>query len=251
MKLTDQVVIITGATSGMGKTTARLFAKNGAKLVINGRDKNRGYALVEELKEFTDITFYAGDVSEPETNKQLVATAIGNYGKLNGFVTHAGILGLGNITDMDLEEWHYTLNTNFNAFFYLAKYAIPYIKENKGFIIANASIAAFKSFPNHPVYCASKAALVSLVKQLATDYSPDVRINAVCPGPVDTPLIWNSAKAFKDPEKAVENVKEATLMKRLGKPEDVSNLILFLASKEASWMTGSALTIDGGIMASH
>ena len=250
MKLIDQVYIITGATSGMGKATAILFAKQGAKLVLSGRSVERGNALVEELKlQTTDVVFHPGDVCDPAANQHLVNLAIDTYGKLTGIVTNAGILGLGNVTDISIEDWHTTMNTNFNSFFYLCKYAIPHIKKFNGVIIANASIAAFKCFPNHPIYCASKAALVSLVKQIALDYGPEIRVNAICPGPVDTPLIWDSAKAFENPEKAVDDVKEATLLKRLGTPEDVAKLALFLASEDASWMTGSAVTIDGGIMA--
>ncbi|MEM6378043.1 MAG: SDR family oxidoreductase [Bacteroidota bacterium] len=249
MKLKDQVHIVTGATSGMGKAIALLYAKEGAKLILNGRNLDRGKELVQALEAInTNVIFHPGDVSDPEVNRLLVEKAIDSYGKLTGIVTNAGILGLGSITDISLEDWHHTLNVNFNAFFYLCKYAIPSIKKEKGVIIANASIAAFKSFPNHPIYCASKAALVALVKQVALDYGPEIRVNAICPGPVDTPLIWDSAKAFKNPDQAVEDAKNATLLKRLGKPEDIAKLALILASEDSSWITGSAITIDGGIM---
>lgn len=250
MKLNDHVYIITSATSGMGKATAILFAKHGAKIVVNGRNIERGNSLIEELKRITtDVIFHPGDVSLPDVNKHLVELAIENYGKLTGIITNAGVLGLGSITDISIKDWHTTLDTNFNSFFYLCKYAIPHIKKEKGVIIANASIAAFKSFPNHPIYCASKAALVSLVKQTALDYGPKIRVNAICPEPVDTPLIWDSAKAFENPSEAVEDVKDATLLKRLGTPDDIAKLALFLASDDAKWMTGSAITIDGRIMA--
>ncbi|MCK5468602.1 MAG: SDR family oxidoreductase, partial [Cyclobacteriaceae bacterium] len=112
----------------------------------------------------------------------------------------------------------------------------------------NGSIAAFKSFPKHPAYCASKGALVPLIKQIALDYGPKIRANLICPGPIDTPLIWDSAKAFPNPEKAVEDAAKATLLGRLGKPEDVAKTALFLASEESSFITGSAITVDGGIM---
>jgi NAD(P)-dependent dehydrogenase (short-subunit alcohol dehydrogenase family) len=249
MKLANQVYIITGATSGMGRAIATLFAKEGAKLILNGRNVERGAALINELKaKNREAIFQPGDVSNPNINQVLVDKAISNYGKLTGIITNAGILGLGNVTDISIEEWHKTLDVNFNAFFYLCKYAIPHIQKEKGSIIANASIAAFKYFPNHPIYCASKAALVALAKQIALDYSPAIRVNAICPGPVDTPLIWDSAKAFENPEKAVENAKNATLLKRLGTSEDIAKLALFLASDDSSWITGSAMTIDGGIM---
>ncbi len=247
----NQAIIITGATSGMGKAIATLLAQKGARLLLNGRDEHKGKDLVGELKKWSDVVFIAGDVSKPETNEQLVRETITHFGKITGAITNAGSLGLGSVTNMALADWHYTLNTNLNSFFYLTKYAIPHIKNEKGFIVANASIAAFKSFPNHAAYCASKAALVSLVKQMAVDYGPDIRINAICPGPVNTPLIWDSAKAFPNPDAAVSDAAKATLLKRLGEPEDIANLVEFLISEKASWITGTAITIDGGIMASR
>jgi NAD(P)-dependent dehydrogenase (short-subunit alcohol dehydrogenase family) len=117
-----------------------------------------------------------------------------------------------------------------------------------GAIVLVSSIAAFKGFPNHAAYCASKGAVVSLVRQVAIDCGPKVRINALCPGPVDTPLIWDSAVAFPDPARAVAAVGERTLMKRLGAPEDVARAALYLASDDSAWVTGTALTVDGGIM---
>ena len=118
-----------------------------------------------------------------------------------------------------------------------------------GSVVVNASIAATKSFPNHPAYCASKAGLVALARQAAVEYGPLIRINTISPGPVDTPLIWDSAKAFPDPQRAVQDAGAATLMQRLGTPDDIASLVLFLVSDDASWITGADFTIDGGITA--
>lgn len=107
-------------------------------------------------------------------------------------------------------------------------------------------VRPFKTFPNHPADGASKAAAVALARQLALDHGPEIRVNAICPGPVDTPLIWNSAQAFADPDKAVEETAQATTLKRLGQPGDVASLALFLVSDAAAWISGSVLTIDGG-----
>jgi len=252
MKLKDKVCLITGATSGMGNAIARLFLTEGARLVLNGRDGEKGRIVAKELDELNvgNVIFRQGDISEPEVNKQLIESTVAHYGKIDTVIVNAGVLGLGSVTQLAPEDWDYTLNTNLNSLFYLAKYGLPYLKKEKGSIIANASIAAFKSFPNHPAYCASKAAAVALIKQLAIDYGPEVRANAICPGPVDTPLIWDSASAFEVPEEAVSDVANATLLKRLGKPEDIAKLALFLASEDSSWMTGTAINIDGGIMVS-
>ncbi len=245
LRLKDKTCIVTGATSGMGKAIAERFHQEGANIVLSGRNLERGAALAKKLN---NSVFLAGDVSSQNYNKELVAGAIKNFGKLDIVSMNAGILGLGSVTELSSEDWHTTVNINLTSIFYLSKYAIPYLEKYNGNILINASIAAYKSFPNHPAYCASKAGSVALMKQMALEYAPKIRVNAICPGPVNTPLIWESAKAFKNPEAAVENVENKTLMKRLGQPEDVANLALFLVSSEASWITGTAMTIDGGIL---
>lgn len=246
MKLKDKVCIVTGATSGMGKAIATIFHAEGAKLVLSGRNIDRGEGLSKVLK---GSIFVPGDVSEAKYNQILVKTALDTFGALDILSLNAGILGLGNVVDLPVLAWQNTLDTNLSSIFYLSKYAIPHLQESEaGTILINASIAAFKSFPNHPAYCASKAASVALMKQMAVEYAPKIRVNAICPGPVDTPLIWDSAKAFQNPEEAVQNAKKATLMQRLGTPEDIGKLALFLVSDDASWITGTAMTIDGGIL---
>ncbi len=245
LKLKDKVCIVTGATSGMGKAIAQRFSNEGAQLVLAGRNQERGNALAKEL---SNAIFMAGDVCDPKYNEQLIQKTINKFGKLDIVSINAGALGLGNVVDLSYENWHTTIDTNLSAIFYLSKYAIPLLKKQRGTLLINASIAAYKSFPNHPAYCASKAGAVALMKQLAIEYAPEIRVNAICPGPVDTPLIWDSAKAFENPELAVEKAGKATLMNRLGKPEDIANLALFLVSEEASWITGTAMTIDGGIL---
>ncbi|KKO04851.1 hypothetical protein LCGC14_0081630 [marine sediment metagenome] len=246
-KLENKVAIITGATSGMGKAIATSFVANGAKVILSGRDETRGNALSAELGE--NAVFVAGDIRISEYNEQLVKAAIHHFEKLDIVSMNAGILGIGSVTDLPDELWKNTMDTNLSSIFYLSKYAIPELQKNEGSsILINASIAAYKSFPNHPAYCASKAGALALMRQLAVEYAPEIRVNAICPGPVDTPLLWDSAKAFDNPNKAVENAANKTLLKRLGKPKDIANLALFLVSEDASWITGTAMTIDGGIL---
>lgn len=250
-KLADRVFIITGATRGMGAGIARTFAREGARLVLSGRDHGRGEKLKQELESSgAEALFIPGDVTLPDYNRSLAEKAVKAYGTLNGVVTNAGMLGLGAATELDTEEWQKTLDTNLSSVFYLLKYAIPEIVRNGGgAVVINASIAAFKTFPNHPAYCASKAGVVALARQVAADYGPALRINSICPGPVDTPLIHESASAFPDPARAVSGAAESSLMKRLGNPDDIASLALFLVSDEASWITGSNFTIDGGVLA--
>ncbi len=250
MRLQGRTAIITGATSGMGKAIAERFVQEGASVILSGRDEQRGSDLEKQLtQQGGRALFVAGDVSDIAVNEKLVREAIYHFGKLDMVVTNAGKLGLGSVTDISIDDWNETIGTNLNAVFYLSRFAIPEMQKNgRGVLLVNSSIAAFKSFPNHAAYCASKAALIALVKEMALDYGPAIRVNAMCPGPVDTPLIWDSAKAFENPESIVQQTANNTLMKRLGKPEDIASLALFLVSDEASWITGSAFTIDGGIL---
>ena len=246
-KLENKVAIITGATSGMGKAIAQTFVTNGAKVILSGRDEERGKALEKELGEHA--IFMAGDVRNSAYNEQLVNSAIEHFGRLDILAMNAGVLGIGSVTELPDDVWKNTMDTNLSSIFYLSKYAIPELQKNEGSsILINASIAAYKSFPNHPAYCASKAGSLALMRQMAVEYAPQIRVNAICPGPVDTPLLWESAKAFKDPTKAVESAASKTLLNRLGEPNDIANLALFLVSNDASWITGSAMTIDGGIL---
>lgn len=250
MKLKDKVGIITGATSGMGKAMASLLHAEGASLVLNGRNETRANEVKTSLeqKRQDSVTVLTGDIGLAETNEMLVNTAIDCFGQLDFVITNAGVLGLGRVTEISAENWQATFDTNLHAVFHLAKYGLPHLVASQGCFIGNASIAAFKNFPNHPAYCASKAAMVALVKQIALDYGPNVRANCLCPGPVDTPLIWDSAKAFDHPEQAVQQAAEKTLLNRLGTPEDIAKLALFLVSEDASWITGTTINIDGGIM---
>jgi NAD(P)-dependent dehydrogenase (short-subunit alcohol dehydrogenase family) len=249
-KLEGRAAIVTGATSGMGRATALLFAREGAAVVASGRDPQRGAALVDEIREGGGrVEFVPGDVSLPETNERLVEVCSSAFGGVDAAVSCAGMLGLGSAADVPIDTWRQTLATNLDAAFYLLRCVLPQMQDRGGgAIVLVSSIAAFKGFPNHAAYCASKGAVVSLVRQVAIDCGPRVRINALCPGPVDTPLIWDSAVAFPDPAKAVAAVGERTLMKRLGTPEDVARAALYLASDDSAWVTGTALTVDGGIM---
>ena len=153
------------------------------------------------------------------------------------------------MTEVPAATWRETMAVNLDAVFYLLRSALPAMQaRGSGSAVIVGSIAAFKGFPNHAAYCASKGALVGLVRQAAIDYGPAIRINLLCPGPVDTPLIWESAVAFPDPADAVAAVGRRTVMKRLGLPDDIARAALFLASEDSGWVTGTALTIDGGIM---
>ena len=249
-KLEGKVAIVTGATIGMGQAIAERFATEGAAIVAGGRDLERGHALINGIRAAGGrAELVPGDVGTFEANLALVARAREVFGGVDILVPNAGVLGIGSVTEVALETWHETIATNLHAVFYLCRAGIPEMqKRGGGSIVINGSIAAMKAFPNHPAYCASKGALVPLVKQLALDYGPHIRANLMCPGPVDTPLLWDSAKAFPNPAVAVHDAGARTALKRLGQPSDIASLALFLVSDDSSWITGSAFTIDGGAL---
>jgi NAD(P)-dependent dehydrogenase (short-subunit alcohol dehydrogenase family) len=249
-KLQGKVAIVTGATIGMGQGIAERFAREGAAVVCGGRDSERGKAVVDGIVAAGGrAELVTGNIGTFEANQALVARAKETFGGVDILVPNAGILGIGSVTEVSLATWHETIATNLHAVFYLCRAAIPeMLARGGGAIVVNGSIAAMKAFPNHPAYCASKGALVPLVKQLALDYGPKIRANLMCPGPVDTPLLWDSAKAFPDPAVAVQNTVARTALKRLGLPADIASLALFLASDDSSWITGTAFTIDGGAL---
>jgi len=246
-RLKGKTAIVTGGTSGMGRGIAELFAAEGAAVVISGRDAGRGRDVVKAiLSRGGRATFVAGDIASIATNRRLVETAMKRFGRIDILIPNAGILGIGGVKDAPLKVWQQTFDVNLNAVYYLIKLAVPHMLKRGGNIVVNGSIAAFKAFPNHPAYCASKGALVALVRQLAIDLAPGIRVNILCPGQVDTPLLWDSAKAFPNPRTVVQEVAKRIPMKRLGTPEDIARAALFLASDDAAWITGTALTVDGG-----
>ncbi|GAB4253519.1 MAG: SDR family NAD(P)-dependent oxidoreductase [Acidobacteriota bacterium] len=247
-ELEGRVAVITGATSGMGKAMALRFAAAGAAVVLVGRNRDRGAEVCEAIRtQGGRAEFVAGDVAEEATNRRAVETACDAFGGLHILVANAGGLFLGSVTGLSPAEWHEALGTNLTAAYYLLHHGLPRIQEQGGgAVVLNASIAAFKGFPNHAAYCASKGGLVALGRQVAADYAPAIRVNVICPGPVDTPLIWDSARAFPNPAEAVTAAGRRTPMRRLGTPEEVAELALFLASERSSWITGGIFVIDGG-----
>jgi NAD(P)-dependent dehydrogenase (short-subunit alcohol dehydrogenase family) len=247
-KLADRVAIITGGTRGIGSAIAELFACEGASVVIGGRDPVRGAAVADRIRAGGGkAEFVAGDIAWPEASERLVSAAVEHFGGVDILVANAGRLGLGSVTGISVESWRETIATNLDAVFYLFKAGIPRMLERgRGAVVVIGSIAAFKGFPNHAAYCASKGALIAFARQVSADYAPTIRVNVICPGPVDTPLIWDSARAFPDPSSAVADAAAATLLKRLGSPADIANAALFLASDDSAWITGAVLTVDGG-----
>ena len=248
-KLKNKTAIITGSTSGIGEGIAKRFAKEGANIILSGRNREAGERVCREIlaEKNGSCYFVQGDITDFDTNQLLVSTALQQFGSLDIIIPCAGELGIGATADITKETWDLTIATNLNAVFYLCNLSLPHmLKQGKGSIIVISSIAAYKFFPNHPAYCASKAGVNAFIRQLAMDYGPQIRANLICPGQVDTPLLRNSTKAFDDPEKIIQQTADRLPMKRIGSPDDIAGAALFLASEEAAWITGSSFVVDGG-----
>ena len=248
-EFSGKVAVVTGATSGMGKDIALALFNQGAEIILSGRDRDRGLQLEEQLHP--QARFIRGDIKEPRINRKLVEAAKDRYGRLDFLVLAAGQLGIGNITELSIEDWEETIAANLSAVFYLCKYAFPVMLESAGgSVVIIGSVAAHHAFPNHPAYTASKGALPALVRQLARDYSPEIRINLVSPAQVITPLLQNSVQAFENPDRILEETAQKLPMKRLGLPQDITSSVIHLLSDQASWITGSNFIVDGGFLSS-
>jgi 3-oxoacyl-[acyl-carrier protein] reductase len=249
-RLRGKVAVVTGADSGIGRATARLFAREGASVVcvdVAERFDPRIDALI--ASDGGDAHFLLGDVSDKETCEAMVAAALQRYGALDILFLNAGTGVRAKIHEMTDEEWHHVVNVNLNGMYHGVRAALPHFLETgKGNIIATASSFGVLASPRYPAYSATKAAIVNLTRQLAVDYGPAIRVNCVCPGPTDTLRVREfppRPRALTEEQKAESGQRVAGLH-RLAQPEEIAYAVLFLASDESSYVTGHALVVDGG-----
>jgi NAD(P)-dependent dehydrogenase (short-subunit alcohol dehydrogenase family) len=248
MRLEGKVALITGAGSGIGQATARLFAKEGAKVVVVDID-GRGGEETARLIEISggEATFVRADVSKSAEAEKMVKLAVETYGRLDILHNNAGISQVGTVVDTPEEVWDKTINVNLKGIFLGSKYAIPeMLKTGGGIIVNTASVWGLVSAPASAAYCASKGAVIALTKAMALDHAPNIRVNCICPGDILTPMTERDLAARGDPEKALKAMTEPYPIGRLGKPEEIAEAALFLASDSSSFMTGAALIVDGG-----
>jgi len=246
--LADKVAIVTGASSGIGFETARIFANEGARVIIGARRKDKLDVLKDKINnDGGQVMVLAGDVKDEAYAQSLVDLAINKFGGLDIAFNNAGTLGaMGNIPDIGLEGWHDTLDTNLTSAFLGAKYQIPaMLKHGTGSIIFTSTFVGHTSgMPGMSPYSASKAGLIGLTRSLATEYgSKGIRINALLPGGVDTPM----GRIVANSPDTLAFVEGLHAMKRLAKPEEIAKTALFLASEMSSFVTGSAMLVDGGV----
>lgn len=245
-KLKNKVAVITGASAGIGRETALLFAREGAKLVVSARRADALEDLVAEItKNGGEAISHPGDVREEACARKLVELAETNFGGLDIAINNAGTLGdMGPVADMSLNAWNDTLATNLTSGFLGAKYQIPaMIKRGVGSLIFISSFVGHTTagIPGMSAYAASKAGLVGLTRALAAEHgSENIRVNAILPGGTDTDM----APQEPDDRAFVANLHA---LKRMAKPEEIAQSILYLASDSASFITGTALHVDGGV----
>jgi len=246
--LKDKVAIVTGASSGIGRATARLFAANGAHVVAIGRNEAELGKLRDEVREGEgSVRIQLAEVTEFSQVDRSISEAVEHLGRIDILVNAAGIIKNGNIEDTTLDEWDKMLNINMRCVFYMMQKCAPYLVETKGNIVNVSSVTGPRAFPNVLAYCVSKAGVDQLTRCAALELAPKgVRVNAVNPGVVVTNLHKRSGMDDEKYEAFLQHSKTTHPIGRPGDPDEVAELIMFLASDKARWITAATYEIDGG-----
>lgn len=246
------LAIITGGTSGIGLASAKLFLQKNYDVVLVARDKTKYEAVKAELNALCGdniCDFISADISKVIDCEKVIYTVIAKHKQIDALVNSAGIYRENAIDDVDEDEFDRIMNVNIKGTYFMCKYAVPYLKQSlsKPAIVNVSSDAGTNGNFFCTAYCASKGAVNTFTKALALELAPyGVRANCVCPGDIDTPLTRNQ---FADPEAGIKEAAALYPMGRIGRAEEVANAIYFLASGEATFITGSILAVDGGITA--
>ncbi len=247
MRFKDKVILISGGNRGIGLAAARLFAEEGARLTLAARNPETGEASAKEL----GALFVKTDVRQAAECENAVTQTLLTYGKLDVLVNNAGVLYRNMTIEQTSEEiWDLTFDTNVKGMFFLSKYAMPALRATQGTIVNLSSYAGLVGFAGVGAYAAAKAAVINLTRSMALDHAKEnIRVNCVCPGSVETDMIYEAWHLYGDVENARQLWESKHPMGRIATPEEVARAILFLASSDASFITGVALPVDGGITA--
>lgn len=251
MQLAGKIVVITGAATGIGRAAALLFAREGASLVIgdiNEQGARETVSLSEEAGGGRAI-FVSTDVSQAVAMETLMRAAVEGYGGIDVLINNAGAQRSGGVTDFAETDWDLLMAVNPKSCFLGAKYGVPHLRARGGGVIVNvASLAGLKGGPGMAAYSASKGAIVAFTKALAAELAPDgIRVNAMCPGWIDTPFNQPAIDFMGGRAAQEAAVRQIVPLGRQGVPEEIARGLLFLASDASSYMTGQALVIDGGV----
>ena len=240
MRFKNKIALVTGTNAGIGKEIVKILLKEGCKIIATTRKGREG-------KSTKNVRYLALDVTEENEWKETIKFTKQEFGKLNILINNAGIRLSGTIENTSLEIWNKIINTNLTSMFLGCKYAVPLLTKSKNSNIVNlASITSIRGVPNMVAYSSSKGAIVSFTSSLALDLANNgIRVNAVAPGAVDTKMVWSLKKELKS-KKFNKRMKETHPIGRIAQPEEVANVVVFLASDEASFMTGLTIPVDGG-----
>ncbi|NLX53485.1 MAG: SDR family oxidoreductase [Planctomycetaceae bacterium] len=252
MHLKDKVILITGGTSGIGEACTELFARHGAQVVTMSIQQEAGEALARRLTdEGLTCLFQYGDTSQEADVQGAMELAVQKFGRLDCVHANAGVLRNQKITDVTVDDFHATINVNLLGPVLVAKHAVPIMRrQGRGVICFTTSVAADIGFPAHGLYCASKAAVVALMRSLVTDHSPEgVRFVAVSPGTIDTPMLAASCAGWDTPKEVLyAEVAKKLPVQRMGQPLDVAQAVAFLLSDDAGFINGSVIHLEGGTL---
>jgi len=249
MRLADRVALITGATSGIGRATALLFAREGARLALTGRNDARGGEVVAEIRAGGGhATYIHSDVCREADCRAAVERAISEYGRLDVLFNNAGVFFANTAVECSEQEWDAQVDTSLKGAFLMSKFALPHmIRQGRGSIIHNSSGWGIVGGDRAVAYCAAKGGLVLMAKAMAIDHGRQgIRVNCVCPGDVDTPMLPEDARLRgMEWQKYLEGCANRPLG-RIGTADEIAKAVLFLASDESSFVTGAAIVVDGG-----
>ncbi|MGI5899904.1 MAG: SDR family NAD(P)-dependent oxidoreductase [Christensenellales bacterium] len=244
MRLKGKVSIVTGSTSGMGRATAVRFAREGSKVVVTGRNEERAKEVVAQIKaEGNEAIYIVADMAKTEDIKKIFDVTMETYGTVDVLFNNAGILSTTPIQDLTLEEWNNVMMVNVTAPLYLAQLVAPVMKaKGKGVIINNGSVAGAHAHHGPAAYVTSKHAVSGLTKSMAWELGPEIRTNAILPGAIMTAMV-DSVGGMA----AVQHLLDGSPLKKVGQPDEIATVALFLATDDSSFMTGQLVRVDGGI----
>jgi len=249
MSLEGKVALITGAAKGIGKACAQVLSKRGAGIAVVDLDKVNGPPTAEGIEASGGrAVFLEADVSKLDDVQKVITRLLGLFGRLDVLINNAGYHISKNVEETSEEEWDYIINTNLKSVFLCSKYAMPHLRKTRGTIINMSSMVGLVGQRNAGAYSATKGGMIAMTKGMALDFANDgIRVNCICPGWVETPLVedWFSQQA--DPAAAKEYIYGRHPLGRIATPEEVGNAALFLCSEQSSFVTGVSLPVDGGV----